>query len=179
MKRYYVAREQGRLSARGRPAITTASGLRWWLVDGRLHRPDGPAVETGNGTSIYYWRGVRVPRHVIENPRARRPDEIMAERNAEVRRAWLECYGLADAMIDLAAAGHACIRHQTTEPRRRLWEIGATDVDGECPVYVEVDCPSTDRTYFLRVPPNMRNCEEAVAWTFGVDADRYAVASES
>ena len=36
-------------------------------------------------------------------------------------------------------------------------------------VCVSVSCPSTERRYLLRVPPTMRTCRQAVAWTAGFD----------
>jgi hypothetical protein len=32
-----------------------------------------------------------------------------------------------------------------------------------------VACPSTGRRYALRVPPTMRSCRQAAAWTAGFD----------
>lgn len=172
MKRYYVRTEGGKLGSLDGPAIRTASGLRQWLVDGRLHRPDGPAVETAAGTRAWYWRGVRVPRHVIEAPRSSSPLDILREPNAEVRRAWLESYGLKDALASLIDDGQARVIHAepAPEPRRLIRIEKIKDTDGEHPQYVEVTCPSTGRVYHLRVPPTMMTCTEAVAWTFRVTA---------
>jgi len=38
---------------------------------------------------------------------------------------------------------------------------------------VKVKCPSTGVFYVLRVPPEMKTCREAIAWTFGLTADEY------
>ncbi|HEX7380479.1 MAG TPA: hypothetical protein VF278_25420 [Pirellulales bacterium] len=39
---------------------------------------------------------------------------------------------------------------------------------------VVVRCPSTGQQYVLRVPPNMRTCRQAIAWTAGFDdAEKY------
>ena len=38
----------------------------------------------------------------------------------------------------------------------------------EAVVGVEVRCPSTGEVYVLRVPPNVRTCNQALAWTFNV-----------
>lgn len=183
MKRLHAARvrrdEDGTLTAIGSPAISTRSGLEQWWLDGRLHRPDGPAVSTQSGTKLYFWRGINVPRHIIEDPRATPPEEILEEPNAEVRRAWLESYGLEDAILDLARDGKARMVDQEQAPARRLWEICTRDVDGNPPVYVEVTCPSTDRRYFLRVPPDMRTCHQAVAWTFGETEYSYQPVDET
>lgn len=179
MKRYYVRTEGGRLGSLDGPAVRTASGLRQWFVDGRLHRNDGPAVETASGTALWYWRGVRVDRQIIMDPRSATPVQILAEKNAERRRAWLESYGLHDALCALIDAGKATVIHTDPSPRR-LIRIGAIkDVEGEHPVYVEVTCPSTQRVYHLRVHPKCRTCQAAVAWTFRAEPKEYQPAVET
>lgn len=184
MRRHHAPRirrgPDGRLTAAGRPAVRLASGLKQWWLDGKLHRPDGPAVETDSGTRWHYWRGVKVPRQLIESPRSLSPAEILKISNAEIRRCWCEAYGLEDVLIDLARDGHARIIHQETEPSRRLWEIqGITDVDENHPRYVEVHCSSTGKTFFLRVPPNVKTCHAAVAWTFAMNQKKYVPNSET
>lgn len=66
---------------------------------------------------------------------------------------------------------------------RRLWRIEDAHGD-DLVVAVEVvnSSPEPDgsrRTYFLRVPPGIRTCRAAVAWTFRLDADRYEPAIET
>lgn len=174
-----VRREDGKLSAAGQPAVDTPT-LQCWYHRGRLHREDGPAVVTPYGTELYYWKGVAVPRVVIMDPGSRSTVDILTEENQEIRRAWLEAYGLESALRELRGAGQAQVRHKTAIPPRRLWEISTiVDVDEEHPRYVEVTCPSTDRRYFLRVPPSVKTCEEAVAWTFSMAPEQYATAEES
>jgi Domain of unknown function (DUF6745) len=38
---------------------------------------------------------------------------------------------------------------------------------------VRIKDASTDRIYLLRVPPDVRSCLEAIAWTFGLRPDQY------
>jgi DNA-binding transcriptional ArsR family regulator len=38
---------------------------------------------------------------------------------------------------------------------------------------VKVKDPSTGLTHLLRVPPNVRTCREAIAWTFGMTSEEY------
>ncbi len=61
------------------------------------------------------------------------------------------------------------------QPRRLLSVAVPRDltVDQKI-VAVHVTCPSTGHEYLLRVPPTMTRCDEAVAWTFGMNADKYA-----
>jgi len=54
------------------------------------------------------------------------------------------------------------------------------DLPGDEPlVMVYVKDPSTDRYYFIRVPPDMRTVKEAVAWTFGMDELDYQPKKET
>ncbi len=147
---------------------------------GRLHCADGPAVSSRAGTRWFYWRGVRVPRLVIEDPRSVSVETIWKVENVEVRRAWLESYGLEQALTDLRESGRARVIHKTSVPERALWELDYVDVDDRKPRYVQVTCPSTGRVYFLRVHPDHSTCEAAVASTFkGVSVGAYAQALES
>jgi hypothetical protein len=50
---------------------------------------------------------------------------------------------------------------------RRLLRVPM--VDDEDLVCVMVHCPSTGGRYLLRVPPKMKTCRQAVAWTAGFD----------
>ena len=39
------------------PAIECANGARYWYLNGKLHRKDGPACEYANGTREWYLNG--------------------------------------------------------------------------------------------------------------------------
>ena len=45
--------------------------------------------------------------------------------------------------------------------------------------YVQVQDASTERQYFLRVPPSIQTAAEAVAWTFQVAVKDYQPAQET
>jgi hypothetical protein len=59
---------------------------------GRLHCADGPAVAYSDGTEVYAWHGVRVPRRLITEPQTYTADEYK-ELPAEQRRALGEHLG--------------------------------------------------------------------------------------
>ena len=63
------------------------------IVDGRLHREDGPAVEWVTGERYWFWRGTRVPQWVIEDPSRITPAVIRSEANEDVRRCMIERLG--------------------------------------------------------------------------------------
>lgn len=82
------------------PAIESDERIEWF-VDARRHCDSGPAVVTKNGTVLFYWRGVMVPREVIMEPRCKKPVDIIRIENIEIRRAWMEAYGMDDFMKDM------------------------------------------------------------------------------
>jgi hypothetical protein len=50
---YKLHREDG-------PAIEYANGNKWWYLNGKQHREDGPAVEWINGTKFWYLNGEKL-----------------------------------------------------------------------------------------------------------------------
>lgn len=164
-----IRRENGALHAVGRPALVWRSGLRQWWHGGRLHRADGPAVESPAGTRLYYWRGVLIPRQVWEREEWT-PEALFELPNVEVRRCVLERRGYEwleerAEVVDANAAKARTLYRVAGAPEPLVW--------------VRVRCPSTGREYRLRVPPDQRFADAAVAWTFDVRADQYARVVES
>ena len=60
--------------------------------DGRLHCADGPALAYTDGCSIYAWHGQRVPADLIDGD-GWTLDQIVKERNTEIRRCAVERMG--------------------------------------------------------------------------------------
>ena len=50
-------RLNGKLHREDGPAIETASGTKEWRLNGNLHREDGPAVEWSNGYNAWWLNG--------------------------------------------------------------------------------------------------------------------------
>lgn len=55
----------------GDVCVTFRDGTRAWYLDGKLHRTDGPAVETPRGFREWYRNGVR---HRDDGPAMEWPD---------------------------------------------------------------------------------------------------------
>jgi hypothetical protein len=157
-------RHCGGWSAYSHAALFVERPIRLCLdAGGRPHSHDGMAVEYRDGAGVYMWHGVSVPKKVILSPETLSPLEIVHERNTEVRRIMIERYGL-DRL--LAATRSKCL-DVDQEGRRALHRLR---LSGDEPIVaVKVRCPSTGQIYFLRVPPTMRTCRDAVAWTFGFE----------
>ena len=122
------------------------------------------------------WKGIRVSRRVAFNPETITYQEVLSERNVELRRILLERMGYERFMEQAQAK----VIDQDKDPGgdRRLMKVGMeADEDLVC---LAVTCPSTGRQYMLRVPPSTRTCHQAAAWIAGFDrADDYRPMKET
>jgi hypothetical protein len=121
-------------------------------VDGaRVHALDRPAVSWRDGWGASFVRGVFIP------DRVRRGEisiaDIMCERDPAVRRVMVELFGTSRLLRE----GDA--REIARDGNRALVRV---ELPGDEP-FVALVTP--ERT--LRVPPHVRSCREAEAWTFG------------
>lgn len=139
----------------------------------RFHNENGPALEFSGGQSIYSWHGTIVPSEVIEKREKITTASIERETNAEVRRVMVELFGRHN-YLRTVGAHKACVHRDEygiLYRQRFLYD--------EPLVMVEVtnstaEHDGTRRRYLLRVPPYIRTARQAVAWTFGMEADAYA-----
>jgi len=111
------------------------------------------------------WRGVAVDERIAFNPETITAQEILAEDNAEKRRILLERMGY-EAFLSHAKA-EILDEDRDAGGLRRLLRVPMGN--DEPLVCVSVICPSTQRQYVIRVPPQMDSCHRAVAWVAGFD----------
>jgi hypothetical protein len=122
------------------------------------------------------WHGVRVPERVILRPAELTPQEILGERNAEIRRVMIERFGHDRFVLE---SGARAIHQDDTGA---LYRIDLPDDEPLVLVHVKNATPEPDssfRTFFLRVPPDMQRARQAVAWTFWKGEREYAPTAES
>ncbi len=140
----------------------------------RSHNPTGPAIVYSDELKIFCWRGSRVPESVMT--RDANLKTIDEELNIESRRVIIERYGTEQFLLDSGAE----IRQRDKFGSLYVKEVwGDEDI---VMVHLTNSSPEPDgqfRTYFLRVPPNIRTAREAVAWSFGMTADEYDPLIES
>jgi hypothetical protein len=111
------------------------------------------------------WRRVPIDYRIAFQPESITVEEILTQSNSELRRVLLERVGLERFMTE--ADAHVLDVDRDAGGERRLLRVPVKgDEDLVC---VLVHCPSTGRRYLLRVPPTMKTCREAVAWTAGFD----------
>jgi hypothetical protein len=155
---YWFAKEAAILVRRPRLLAVDASG--------RLHSASGKCVEYPDGWGFYAWHGVCVPERVILTPGQLTQADFLDMPNVEVRRIIQERMGqrfvskMGGKLIDEG-------------PRGGLYEVSLRDDPEGAARYVQVQDASSERQYFLRVPPWVQTAEEAVAWTFHLSVEEY------
>jgi Domain of unknown function (DUF6745) len=137
----------------------------------RLHYASGPALRYPDGWSVWAWKGVEVPRWLIERPEEITPEAIDGASNVQVRRCMIE---IMTPQRYVALGGAARVAEDETGV---LWRKIWPDSDIWAAVEVVNATPEPDGTrrhFFLQVPPTMRTAREAVAWTYGMRPKAYA-----
>ncbi len=140
--------------------------------EGRLHSATGKCIKYHDGWGFSAWHGVRVPEQAIRQPETLTREDFLNESNMEVRRVMQERMGerfvseLGGVVID-------------TSPRSTLYEVALPDDPERVARYVQVQDASSERQYFLRVPPTIQTAGEAVAWTFQLKGAGYHPTQET
>lgn len=135
-----------------------------------LHNESGPALKYSDGWCLYSIHGVQVPPHVIHEPEKISVEMIETESNVELRRVLIDRYGLERYIRNSAAM----VIHENERGVLYLKEIREDQPLVMVKVFNSTPEPDgTRREYFLRVPPDVRTVQQAVAWTFGMEAADY------
>jgi hypothetical protein len=166
-----------------------AAGLGWlqphrhtcWLAErpqslhgdarDRLHHAEGPALRFVDGWQVWAWKGVEVPRWVIEHKDNITLASIDGESNVQVRRCMIE---IMTPERYVAQGGADRIAEDETGI---LWRKSWLAADAWAAVEVINATPEPDGTrkhFFLQVPAHIRTAREAVAWSYGMSANVYA-----
>lgn len=97
--------------------------------------------------------------------------DILKCRNVDVRRHLINEYGDKKFFAEVGAK----VIHR--DGSSRLMRVETELMPAM--VMVEVKDSSTGERYLLRVPPTIRKCKEAIAWTFNMDDSDYAPKKET
>jgi hypothetical protein len=169
--------------------------------ENRPHNADGPFCQWRDGSCLFAWHGVRTPTKYYLRPHSAK--EILAESNAEVRRAMMERYELQHGKGKFIEDAGARVIDSCIQPMRpgepdainELLEIDLPDDPEERMLAIRMVDPSTGRVYINRVDPNLRplpkkdgdpfgnpqklTARNALASTFGYTGEEYILQQES
>ncbi len=140
-------------------------------AEGRLHDAHGPALRFPDGWTVFAWKGVEIPRWMIERRQNITLAAIDAESNVQIRRCMIEI--MTPARYVALGGAKKVAEDETGVLWRKTW----LNYDVWTAVEVINATPEPDGThkhFFLQVPANVLTAREAVAWTYGMHADDYA-----
>jgi hypothetical protein len=130
----------------------------------RLHNLSGPAMEFGDGWSLYAIHGSAVSERLIMKPDAVGLEDLPLDTDREVIHATIELLGHERFL----KAANAKLMHE--DSFGRLHRIRFFDMEPLLLVEVVNSTPEPNGTvkhHLLRVPPAIETAHEGVAWSFG------------
>lgn len=178
MHNYMYRSDSGNLHREGLPAIDLPDLKQYWWM-GKLHNSRGPAVIT-SAAEMYYWRGIFVETSLWERMHSMTAQEILAEKNVELRRVIIERCG-ASKLVEAATLLDE--QHPQDVPRpNRLYKVELEE--DEPMVFLELvnsskEPDGTHKDYYLRVPPDTKTVKDGIGWSFDVADGAYSFAYES
>lgn len=127
---------------------------------GDLHCVDGPAIAWSDGYSEYALNGVWMEEKIVMTPVEKLDAKtILKEKNAEVRREIVRKVGIEKICRDLDSE----ILDQFGDYELLGLKLG----DGRVRPYLKMKNPSIGTYHIEGVHPNVKTCEEALAWRNG------------
>lgn len=169
---------------------------RFTNEDGRLHRDNGPALisptrityyQNGRkhgidadkfGSINFYYENIRIPPHFYHKPENLTIDEVFSHSNAEVRYVGMKIIGFDKVMED----SRTKIINRCNDTGMVLFQIDG--IFDEPVSYLKVinstqEPDGSYKNYYLCVPPDMKTCKQAVAWTFRLEEQEYQPEQET
>jgi hypothetical protein len=133
---------------------------------GRPHNAKGAAIEYRDGWKVYAWKGIIIPREIVENPENLTVSHILNETNAEIRRAMVDVFGLDRFVVE---------SNSTSLDKQGEYELLEVPyLNGMNMRALKMRCPTTSAVYVHSVHPQCTNVEQALAWKRGEDDFRNA-----
>jgi hypothetical protein len=165
--------EEGNLHKDDGPAYITPTRITWYR-NGKKHGLDADKW----GSISYYYEGVRIPPHFYTKPDSLTITEVLAHPNTEVRYVGIKIVGM-DRVLD---SKNTTIIHKDKQKNQILFQIKG--IFEEPVSYVKVvnstqEPDGTYKDYYLCVPPTVKTCQEAVAWTFRLEEQEYQPEQET
>lgn len=171
-----LTNEIGNLHSDTEPAWRSPTRVIWYK-DGRKHGIDADKF----GSITYYYENIRIPpkfHQAVSNPDLLTVEEVLTHPNTECR------------YVGIKIIGHEKIRKSKKcklidackKTGMELFSI--SDIFLDPILYLKVinstmEPDGTYKNYYLCVPPNMKTCKEAVAWTFRMETDEYQPSQET
>ena len=171
-----IRNEDGNLHADHQPAFRSPTRIIWYQ-NGRKHGVDADIY----GSIHYYYENIRIPlkyHQAINKPELLTVEEVLKNPNAELRFVGMKIVGFEA----IRKSKNAKTIHKDAKIDAELFHIKG--IFDEPVAYVAVwnstqEPDGTFKRYYLCVPPTVKTCKEAIAWTFNMKEDEYNPSQET
>lgn len=133
---------------------------------GRPHSLKGPAIAYRDDWKIYAYKGILIPKNIIEKPETITVKQIMDENNTEIRRAMVDIFGL-DRFVTES-------KSKVLDSHGEYELLQVPYLSTGSMIALKMRCPTTAAVYVHTVHPDCSNVEQALAWKRGEDNFRAA-----
>jgi leucine-rich repeat protein SHOC2 len=170
-------------------SIGNLSSLTWLNLEDnqldQLYLDNNPWLDLSSLQNIPNLRKVscfnirRLPRRYWSKLSEWKPEWLLDEDNAEIRRVLIDRVGYERICDELGATPIDTWREYTLlkiDGFDKVYDGGFDPIDTEPMVLLKMTCPSTAHTHILRVPPEMVGAEAAITWVnHGIHPDRFVI----
>lgn len=133
---------------------------------GRPHNSKGAAIEYRDGWKVHAWKGILIPRDIVEKPESLTVSQILNEGNTEIRRAMVDIFGLDRFVVESNS------KRLDRQGEYELLQVPY--LNNINMIALKMRCPTTAAVYVHSVHPDCTNVEQALAWKRGEDDFRNA-----
>lgn len=132
--------------------------VHWDSARRVLHNESGPSMVWPDGWAVYSIRGLRVDEQLVMRPETQTLDQIRGEKDNDLRSVRIERYGAGRYLQETGAR----VIDERSNEIEGAHEILLRDDGGR--VYLWPTCPSGKVCPPLRVPDEIKTCDEAQLW---------------
>mgnify|MGYP001438152239 FL=1 len=154
-------------------------------ANGRLHNPNGMAIEWHDGWGLYFINGRCLPPWIWEKAAAGKITKslFLKEKNTEIRGGIYAVMGQKkmSELFDLVVIDEADVDHFYGKEHVILYQTRDKYKEiGDVPfAWIKVQCPTTSTEYMIGVEPTETDAADALAKSFGLTKGDYKLTQAS
>ncbi|WP_310484847.1 leucine-rich repeat domain-containing protein [Chamaesiphon sp. VAR_48_metabat_403] len=148
-------------------SIENLTNLTWLNLDKNPWLDLSSLQNIPNLKKVYCFNVKRLPRRYWAKLSEWKPEWLLDEDNAEIRRVLIENVGYENICAELNATTLDTWREYTLlkiDGLGRIYNGGIESIETEPMILLKMTCPSTAHIHILRVPPEMSSAEAAIVW---------------
>lgn len=143
------------------------------MVEGRLHCATGPAWGYEDGFCGYSLDGVAVPETVIDAILGKvKPESVLSLENVEQRLVAIKYVGI-NKLLKALNGRQLDVKGEIQADGKAEYILHEITLEGNAEKLLEMKNPSEPKRHYEFVPPEIKTCNEALAWRIGWNLESF------